>query len=183
MSNTPKTVLPSSPICANIGVYTVLRVPLVAADTVIGYFSLWETRAPRGTEPKDLRFVQTLASQAAAALVNAQLPIKRNKHATCELQALHEASRLINSTLDVRAICEHSVNSLRDNLEYQHVSIYFIENDRLRLQVQRGYETVLDDIRLTSGIIARAVQTRGNCLFGGCEFRAGVFGSAAGRSI
>ncbi len=140
-------------------VHTILRVPLRAADEMIGYVSLWETRAPRNWSADEIRFVQTMASQAMVALVNAQLYQTAHTR-TRELQTLHEASRLLNASLDARTICDTSVDALRDILGYEHVSIYFVENERLRLQVQRGYDTLLDNIPLDQGIMARAVKTR-----------------------
>jgi GAF domain-containing protein len=68
-------------------VHTILRVPLVAAEQVIGYVALWETRAPRTWSDDETRFAETLASQAAAALVNARL-YQAARNRTRELQAL-----------------------------------------------------------------------------------------------
>ena len=140
-------------------VHTILRVPLTAANQVLGYVSLWETRAPRHWSGDDVRFVQTMASQAAAALINAEL-YQAAQTRTRELQALHEASRLINSILDLRTICEYSVNALGDILGYTHVSIYFLENNQLEMQVQRGYAAPFTRLPLDRGIIARAVTQR-----------------------
>lgn len=140
-------------------VKTILRVPLVTGEEIIGYVSLWETRFPRAWSEQDIRFVQTMSSQAAATLLNAQL-YQAAQSRTRELQTLYEASRTLNSTLDVQEICEYSVDALRDLLGYHHVSIYFVEDATLRLQVQRGYADPLDNIPLTRGVMARAVQTR-----------------------
>lgn len=141
------------------GAHTILRVPLITSDQVTGYLSLWDTCAPREWTTEQIRFVQTMATQAAAALSNAQL-YQAAQTRTRELQALYEASHLINSTLDVRTICENSVDSLRDILGYQHVSIYFLENNALHMQVQRGYDAPFVVLPLNRGIIARAVSTR-----------------------
>lgn len=140
-------------------VHTILRVPLFAASELIGYVSLWETRAPRMWTSDEMRFAQTMASQAAAALVNAQL-YQAAQTRTRELHALYEASRLLNASLDMQTICETSVDSLRDILGYHHVSIYFVENNVLQMQVQRGYDLPLRVLQLDQGIIARAVRTQ-----------------------
>lgn len=140
-------------------VHTILRVPLRAADEMMGYVSLWETRAPRLWTPDETRFVQTMASQAAAALINAQL-YQAAQTRTRELQALHEASRLLNASLDLRTICETSMDALRDILGYSHVSIYFVHDATLHMQVQRGYDVPFQVLDLDRGIIARAVNTR-----------------------
>ncbi|MBI4675938.1 MAG: GAF domain-containing protein [Chloroflexi bacterium] len=140
-------------------VQTILRVLLIAGEQISGYLSLWETRAPRKWDPNETRFVQAMASQAAAALVNAQL-FQAAQTRSRELQALYEAGRLLNSSFDIAAICQNSADSLRDILGYYHVSIYFIQDNVLRCQVQRGYAIMLDNIPLTHGIMARAVTTR-----------------------
>jgi GAF domain-containing protein len=140
-------------------VHTILRIPLRASAELIGYVSLWETRAPRHWTGDEIRFVQTMASQAAAALINARL-YQAAQTRTRELHALHEASRLLNASLDVQTICETSVDSLRDILGYHHVSIYFVEGGALQMQVQRGYDSPFHVLQLDRGIIARAVQTR-----------------------
>lgn len=144
-------------------VHTILRVPLATGENVLGYLSLWETRAPRVWSPDEVRFVQTMASQAVAALVNAELYQAAHTR-TRELQTLYEASRLINTTLDTRAICENGVNALRDFLGYHHVSIYFMENGLLRLQVQRGYDTPFEMLPPDRGIAARAIAAHATIL-------------------
>lgn len=140
-------------------VHTILRVPLMSGEQSIGYISLWETRAPRVWKNDEIRFVQTMASQAVVALMNAQL-YQHAEARSRELQALYESGRLLNSSLDIQTICENSVDALRDILGYYHVSIYFVRDNLLRLQVQRGYDMQLDNIPLDRGIMARAATTR-----------------------
>lgn len=140
---------------------TILRVPLSGGDQVIGYINLGESRAPRHWNGNQLLFVQTMASQAASALVNAEL-YQAAETRTRELQALYEAGRVLNQSLDLRTICENSADALRDILGYHHVSIYFVAGQFLSLQVERGYQEqdVLTHIPLTQGVMARAVRTR-----------------------
>jgi GAF domain-containing protein/anti-sigma regulatory factor (Ser/Thr protein kinase) len=140
-------------------VHSILRVLVMAGEQALGYISLWETRAPRRWNVNETRFVQTMASQAAVALVNAEL-YQAAETRSRELQALHEAGRLISSSLDLRAICENSVNALCDILGYHHVGIYFVAQEHLELQFERGYEQVLDHIPLTRGVMGRAARTR-----------------------
>jgi GAF domain-containing protein len=139
-------------------VHTILRVPLVAADELTGYVALWETRARRDWQRGEIRFIETMASQGAAAFANAALYAAAGAR-TRELQALYEASQLLNRSLDIDEICRTSVNSLRDILGYHHVSVYFLREDRLRLQVSLGYEQVLDELALDRGVMARAFNT------------------------
>jgi GAF domain-containing protein len=140
---------------------TLLRVPLLSGGQVIGYISLCESRAPRHWTRNETLFVQTMASQAVVALVNAEL-YQAAQTRTRELHALYEAGRVLNQSLDLRTICENSVDALCDILGYRHVSIYFVVGQFLELQVERGYAEpdVLYQIPLTQGIMARAVRTR-----------------------
>lgn len=140
---------------------TLLRVTLSSGGQVFGYISLCESRAPRRWVRNQTLFVQTMASQAAVALVNAEL-YQAAQTRTRELHALYEAGRVLNQSLDLRTICENSVDALCDILGYRHVSIYFVAGEFLELQVQRGYTepNVLSLIPLTQGIMARAVRTR-----------------------
>lgn len=140
---------------------TILRVPLSGGEQMIGYINLGESRAPRHWNSNQLLFVQTMASQAAGALLNAEL-YHAAETRTRELQALYEAGRVLNQSLDLRTICENSVDALRDILGYHHVSIYFVAGQFLDLQVERGYgeQEVLTPIPLTQGVMARAVRTR-----------------------
>ncbi len=138
---------------------SILRVPLRAADQVLGYVSLWESRAPRSWTESEIRFSQTMASHAAAALTNARL-YEDAQTRTRELEALYRASQSLNQSLSVQQICETSVDALRDILGYSQVSIYFLKDNTLELQVERGYDHVIHTIDLSRGIMARSIRTR-----------------------
>ena len=55
------------------GVKSLLMVPLVARDQAIGLLELMEVQEKRAFSPAEMRLVQTLANQTAAALENARL--------------------------------------------------------------------------------------------------------------
>lgn len=138
---------------------SILRVPLRVAGQAIGNLSLWDSRAERRWSDEELRFTQTMASQAAAALANARL-YEAARTRTRELEVLHQTSQRLSTSLSVTQICAIGVNSLRDVLGYAQVSIYFPKEDVLRLQVQRGYDNPPDEIDMNRGVMARAVRTR-----------------------
>ncbi len=141
--------------------FTILLTALSAAEGVIGYIVLNESRAPRRWESNQILFVQTMASQASVAWANAEL-YQAEQTRTRELQALYRAGRALNQSLDLQTICENSVDALRDILGYAHVSIYFATEQALELQVARGYgeRHLPRRIPLTQGVMARAVRTR-----------------------
>lgn len=140
---------------------TILRVPLSTSERVLGYISLRESRAPREWDRNQILFARTMASQAAVALANAEL-YQAAATRTREMQALYEAGRALNQSLDVKTLCENSVNALCDILGYQHVSIFFVVGEFLELQIQRGFTTEImpSRIPLTQGVMARAVRAR-----------------------
>lgn len=141
--------------------HTILRVPLFTGGQALGYISLRESRAPRAWDRNQILFAQTMASQAAVALTNAEL-YQAAATRTREMQALYEAGRALNQSLDVKTLCENSVNALCDILGYQHVSIFFVVGEFLELQMQRGFtaEIMPSRIPLTQGVMARAVRAR-----------------------
>ena len=55
------------------GELSVLSVPLVFQDAVIGALTVIETRAPRRFSPEDLRLLEILAGSAAVAVHNARM--------------------------------------------------------------------------------------------------------------
>lgn len=140
-------------------IWTMMRVPLIIGTELAGYLSVCETRAARRWNVNEMRFVETMAAQAAVALVNAELYGAAQTRSR-ELQALHEAGRLLNGALDMRAICELSVDALRDILGYHHVSVYFVVAEYLELQVERGYKNMLNHIPVSAGVMGRAVRTQ-----------------------
>jgi two-component system, sensor histidine kinase PdtaS len=139
------------------GAQTILRVPLRHGGQVLGYLSLLESRAPRAWSARELRFVQTVAAHAAIAFANAEL-YTETKTRTRELEALYQASYRLNFSLSVDDICEASVEALREILGYKHVSLFFVQDDLLRMKVQHGYEMTLETIDRQHGIIGRAFR-------------------------
>ena len=79
------------------GERSVLSVPLVFQDDVIGALTLVEKRAPRRFTADDLRLLELMAVPAAVAVHNARM-FRREAEQNRRLQALLSASRAM--TLD-----------------------------------------------------------------------------------
>lgn len=135
-----------------------ISVPMLMGERAVGVLTV-NSYVERQFDAGDGQALSLLANQTAIALERAAA-FQQEQERVRELKALYEASRHLSASLDVRAILENSVNSLCDVLGYSYVSIYFVEQGRLRLQVQRGYEQVLDDIPLDRGVMARALAQR-----------------------
>jgi GGDEF domain-containing protein len=82
------------------GELSVLSVPLVFRDEVIGLLALIEKRAPRRFSSGDLRLLELMAAPAAVAVLNARM-FRREAEQNRRLQALLTASRAMTATIDL----------------------------------------------------------------------------------
>ena len=80
------------------GERSVLSIPLVFQDEVVGALTLVETRAPRRFSPGDLRLLELMAVPAAVSVHNARM-FRREAEQNRRLQALLGASRAMSSTI------------------------------------------------------------------------------------
>jgi GAF domain-containing protein/ActR/RegA family two-component response regulator len=79
-----------------------LGVPMVVGDQVTGVISMQSLERERAFDEQDQRLLETVASQAAVAIENADLRAdleRRVKERTRQLEALYEASQEVGSTL------------------------------------------------------------------------------------
>jgi GAF domain-containing protein len=85
-------------IMRNWGERSVISVPLVFQDRVMGALTLIEKRAPRRFGPEDLRLLELVAAPAAVAVNTARM-YRREAEQNRRLQALLSASRAMTTTL------------------------------------------------------------------------------------
>ncbi|MCX6363088.1 MAG: sensor domain-containing diguanylate cyclase [Actinobacteria bacterium] len=104
------------------GELSVLSVPLVFQDDVIGALTLVETRAPRRFSPDDLRLLEILAVPAAVAVYNARM-FRREAEQNRRLQALLAASRAVNSTIHLDELLATVVRAARAALDTAQAAI------------------------------------------------------------
>ena len=76
--------------------------------------------------------------------------------------SLQSISQIVTSSLELEKIFTIVVSILQENYGYNHVSIYLLEGEILRLGAQVGYRTdlVIHEIRISSGVTGRAIRTR-----------------------
>src|SRR5665647_2038188 len=104
------------------GELSVLSVPLVFQDDVIGALTLVEKRAPRRFSPDDLRLLEILAVPAAVAVHNARL-FRREAEQNRRLQALLVASRAMNSTIRLDELLATIARAAREALDTAQAAI------------------------------------------------------------
>jgi GAF domain-containing protein len=103
------------------GIQSLLMVPMVARDEVIGLLELWEPGWERDYTPTEINLCQTLANQAAAALENARL-FQETESRVRELTALATVGRAI-TTLELGDVLDMS-------------SVYLLDEERKLLLPQ-----------------------------------------------
>jgi PAS domain S-box-containing protein len=85
--------------------YTVLMLPLVARDDVVGLIELYSSAPRRTFTPRDIQLGQTLVNQAAVTIANARL-YKEARRRADELAALVETGMVVATVRDVQAALE-----------------------------------------------------------------------------
>ena len=104
------------------GEFSVLSVPLVFQDDVIGALTLVEKRTPRRFSPDDRRLLETLAVPAAVAVHNARM-FRREALQNRRLQALLVASRAVNSTVRLDELLATIARAAREALDTAEAAI------------------------------------------------------------
>lgn len=92
------------------GYATMLAVPLVVRDRVIGLVELYDT-SPRSFSKDDIQLSQALASQAAIALENARLYDAQRRRAE-EMAGLYDIALKASSTLDLDAMLSQTMRQV-----------------------------------------------------------------------
>jgi GAF domain-containing protein len=89
---------------------TVLAVPILKGDTLLGVILIYRLEESRPFTDKQIALVKTFADQAAIAIENAQLLNELRQRtdqlgrSVGELRALGEVSQAVNSTLDLETV-------------------------------------------------------------------------------
>ena len=133
------------------GVKSMLLVPLVVQDRLVGFVSLETTQRQRTFSPAEVELCQTLANQAAIAVANARLyaAIKRANEAKSEFVSLvsHELKVPMTAIKGyARLLATGRAGQINDN---QQEFLSVIENNVERMQTL--VNDLLDHSRLEAG--------------------------------
>jgi diguanylate cyclase (GGDEF)-like protein len=150
----PYYITPSGPRSGS-----ALGVPLLHDDELLGVLYT-ESDQVNAFLPQDQRVLETLAAQVATALVNARL-YARARSRLRDMTALQAISQAVTSSLVLEEIIQTVIEVLRQQFCYTYVSLYFLEDEVLRLGGCVGYteQAILEYIPITQGVIGRAART------------------------
>ena len=113
-----------------LGYRSLLMVPLVSRDRVVGLAELYERRRAREFSADDLRLCQALASQAAVAIENARLYEQTDERLQArvdELVALQRTSRELNATLESDHILQVVLESALHTTGATHGNVVLLD--------------------------------------------------------
>jgi|GEM_PF-2788939 len=157
-------------------VQTLLMLPLIARDRVLGLAELSDTTAPRDYTPDQLRLVQSLTAHAAIAIENARLYEQAQQEVTerkltedillqrnRELAFLNQAGRAFSSTLDLDQVLAIVMEEVRSLLDVTALSLWLIDPETDEVvcrQASGSHSQVVQGWRLArgEGIVGWAVQ-------------------------
>ena len=118
---------------------SMLVVPMISGDTVIGTLELAYKAKERRFTPTEISLCQTLANQAAAALENARLFQAEREQRTLA-EALHAATAALVGTLDLERVLDRILEQVNHVIPSDAVNVMLIQGAEVRTVRRRGYD-------------------------------------------
>ncbi|MFZ0544576.1 MAG: GAF domain-containing protein [Candidatus Promineifilaceae bacterium] len=113
------------------GCSTLLMLPLMTQEGAIGLVELMDTKT-RVFTTQEINLVQLLANQAGTTIENARL-YRETQHQLRVSTLLNEASKVINSTLDLNEIMQSLLSQMNELLNVDALSIALVDKQRKEL--------------------------------------------------
>ncbi len=122
-----------------LGIQSILLVPLVVGDEVIGSIGLGSIESPREFMAEDIALCQTIANQVAVAVENARLFASEQERRRLA-DILREVAEAVSATQDLNEVLEIILERLGQVVEYDSATIQLLTDNRLEIIAARGYE-------------------------------------------
>jgi PAS domain S-box-containing protein len=123
---------------------SLLMIPLVARDSVVGLLELYESHHGREFSADDIRLGQALANQAAVAIENARLYEQTDERLRArldQLTALQRTMQALNATLALDGILQVVLEAAIETCAATHGNVLLTDMDtgELTLWTSQGY--------------------------------------------
>jgi two-component system NtrC family sensor kinase len=118
------------------GIASVLLVPLVTREEIIGIMALDYTIPGRQFSTRQVDLATTIGRQVAMAIENARL-YSRQRRRALQLAVINEVGRRATSSLDLETLLRETAGAIREGFNYDFVSI-LLSNDKAGEMVQRA---------------------------------------------
>ena len=135
-----------------------IGVPLKSGTEVVGVLGVSQSQTARRFGEAESEILGRFAQLASIVLENAQLYTELRRQAL-ELTLRDQVRTALARELDLPLILRTVVEAVAQTFGYTQVSLYLLQDGMLRLQHQVGYDNVITEIPLTSGVSGRAVRT------------------------
>ena len=115
---------------------TILLLPLLVQDQIIGMVELGERRRDRSFSASEIQLAQTLASQAAIAITNAEL-FAETQRRVAELQSINTVGQAITATMPLAQLVDlirREVGRAFDTSSF-YIALYDAETDRISFPI------------------------------------------------
>ncbi|MBI9045211.1 MAG: GAF domain-containing protein [Anaerolineaceae bacterium] len=108
-------------------IWSWMGVPLNAGADVIGVLSLGSRRKESAYSEEQLHLLQSIADQAAGALIKAKL-FEESQHRALQMSILNEASQKLTSTLEIEPLLENILKSAVEMLDSETGSLLLVDD-------------------------------------------------------
>lgn len=122
-----------------LGIQSILLVPLVVGDEVIGSIGLDSIESPREFTAEDIALCQTIANQVAVAVENARLFASEQERRRLA-DILREVAEAVSATQDLHQVLDIILERLGQVVEYDSATIQLLTDNRLEIIAAQGYE-------------------------------------------
>jgi GAF domain-containing protein len=121
-----------------LGIRSIVIVPLISRDRLIGSISLDNMQQIRVFRDDELDLMMTVATSIAAAVENAQLfAAEQAQRRTAD--TLREMARVLSSSFDPAEVLQLVLGELQKVIAYDTASIMLLEGELLRIAAYRGW--------------------------------------------
>ncbi|HEY75705.1 MAG TPA: GAF domain-containing protein [Thermoflexia bacterium] len=143
------------------GIRSLLVVPLILGDEVIGALSVQSKQAHAYTK-QDLTFLTAVASQVAVALQNARLYAEARRRAE-EMAALNAIAARLSQTLDLEEVLNTAIDEVVRALVVEAAAVSLLDEQKgeLMIRAQRGLRNSYVGVRIPidRGLSGHVVRT------------------------
>lgn len=110
------------------GGQSVLGIPLVLSQQVVGFVELWESRQRRDFTEQDIQLCQIIIQQVGLALENVQL-LEAQREQLKLAQVLHEIGALLTTDITLEQVYERIFDLLQQVIPFDGASIQLAQNN------------------------------------------------------
>jgi two-component system phosphate regulon sensor histidine kinase PhoR len=121
-------------------VYSILFVPILLGQRVIGLVELYETRHQRRFAPADIDTAQALAAQIGVAIRHAELHHQLGEQRISEQAALLALTRRLLETTERQQVAEIAVQAIAEAFAVTHVGMLLPEGEVLKARAVLGWD-------------------------------------------